>query len=121
MSSEVPSEVIELAKRICKKSNMIHFKMSAIIYKYKRNKVVIISVGYNYWTRRCNKTITKGKYPYSVHAEINALKGCAPWELYGVSIYIHRENSLLAKPCPKCMATLLKTNISHIHWSNEKS
>jgi deoxycytidylate deaminase len=114
MSREVPKEVIELAERLCnKKSGFKRYPMAAIIYKGR--KPTIISTGVN--RHLFIGTDIKRKV-YSIHAERDAISGCSKQDLWGASIFIFRKNSLLAKPCIKCMNLIMSTGISHIHWSN---
>ena len=112
--NEVPQEIIDLAERLCnKKSGFARYPMAAIIYKGR--KPTIISTGVNYHLH-CGTNIKRTKY--SIHAERDAISGCAPWELHGASIYIHRQGSKMARPCPKCMNLIMSIGISHLHWSN---
>lgn len=96
--------------------------MAAIVYKYKRNSVVIISTGVNYHLtyRVCSKKRKeKGRWgTNNLHAERDAILGCSKQDLWGASIYIHRQGSKIAKPCENCMNLIMGTGISHMHWSN---
>lgn len=92
--------------------------MSAVIYKYKRNKTVVISTGVNRHLY-IGKKKEKGRYgtPYSIHAERDAIEGCSRQDLWGASIFVYRKGNKLARPCPKCMNLIMSTGINHIAWS----
>jgi deoxycytidylate deaminase len=105
----IPIKIIELAKKQAAKSTMRH-KIGSVIYK-KNN---IISCGYNRWLSIGSNG---PKYRYSIHSEADCLLGCSLNELWGSSIYVHRLNGGLAKPCKNCMALLLSHGIQHVYWS----
>jgi len=111
--TKVPDEVIRLAVRICKKSEMRQ-QMAAVIYDNNHN---IINVGYNRWLVKRSPRSTTNFIRYSIHAEIDALRGCSRRELWGANIYIHRNNGKLAKPCVNCTKILTKYGISNVYWS----
>jgi len=118
--TEVPKEITELAERLCNKSGFSRYPMSAVIYKFKKNKSVVISTGVNRHLFIGQTKQTRGKYgtPYSIHAERDAIMGCSKQDLYGAHIYVHRKGYKLARPCIKCMNLIMSTGINHIHWSN---
>jgi len=116
--SQVPSEVIELAQEICKKSNMKQ-RMSAVVF----DGAEILGQG-------CNRLICEGSVPpvrkygkgwYSVHAELQAIRWAVKkhgyGRLLGCSIYVMRENGRIAKPCQHCMQIIEMVGIKNIFWS----
>lgn len=113
---KIPSYIQLLAQKQSLKSTMRH-KIGSVIY----NKHGVINTGYNRWLSIGNSSY---KTRYSIHSEIDCLTGCSLDELWGSSIYIHRSNGGLAKPCKHCMASLISNGIAHIYWSgyaNENS
>jgi deoxycytidylate deaminase len=113
---KVPHHIVELAEKICLKSEMRQ-KMSAIVFDKRGN---VINVGYN---RRIIKSIvptTLFKYgqPYiSIHAEIDCLAGLTFDDTYGNYMYVHRKNGLIAKPCLKCQHVLDQFGLKRIFYS----
>lgn len=106
---KIPTEVRLLAEKQAMKSTMRH-KIGSVIYK----KNSIINSGYNRWLSIGSTT---SKHRYSIHSEADCLLGCSLHELWGSSIYVHRLNGGLAKPCKNCMALLLSHGIQHVYWS----
>jgi dCMP deaminase len=90
-------------------------QIGAVIYR--GNKV--ISVGFNK-VKSHPKLANEDRF-YSLHAEMSAIIN-AKQELKGCSIYVYREfkegGYALAKPCNRCMATIIESGITKIFFTD---
>ena len=116
---KIPDHVIDLAEKVCMKSNMSH-KLSAILYN---NKGTVINVGYN---RRLvdsrSPTVIKrhGLRWLSVHAEVDALSGINFNDLHKYNLYVHRVGGKLARPCVQCRHILDMYSLNRVYWSGQE-
>lgn len=112
----ISMHIIALAEKEAIKSDMKH-KLSAVIYD-KRDR--IIAVGHNRMLIRSSNArqiFYKGKYRYSIHAEIDAIQQCGIDETWGNNIYIHRSGGKMAMPCEECFVVIKQFGFKHIFWS----
>ena len=84
---------------------------------------IIISTGYNGFPKGCNDDVypwereggySETKYPYVVHAELNAILNCEGRQLAGSRIYV----SLF--PCNECAKAIIQSGISEIVYLCDK-
>ena len=84
---------------------------------------IIISTGYNGFPKGCSDDeypweregdANSTKYPYVVHAELNAILNAAGRSLEGSRIYV----SLF--PCNECAKAIIQTGISEIIYLSDK-
>lgn len=82
---------------------------------------VIISTGYNGFPKGCSddtfpwaRTGEDTKYPYVVHAELNAILNSGGKSLQGASLYV----SLF--PCNECTKAIIQSGIQEIVYLSDK-
>ena len=84
---------------------------------------IIISTGYNGFPKGCDDDVypwereggySETKYPYVVHAELNAILNCEGRQLAGSRIYV----SLF--PCNECAKAIIQSGISEIVYLCDK-
>ena len=82
---------------------------------------IIISTGYNGMPKGCNddefpwdRTGEDTKYPYVVHAELNAILNANGRNLRGSRIYV----ALL--PCNECAKAIIQSGIREIYYLSDK-
>lgn len=108
-----------VAKLAALRSRDPNTKVGACIVK--NNKIV--STGYNGMPRTCdehdlpwtkNKNWLNSKYPYVVHAELNAVLNAPMTDLNGCVLYV------TLFPCNECAKVLLQCGIKEIHYLDDK-
>lgn len=110
-----------VAELAAKRSRDFNTKVGACIVKDKK----ILSTGYNGMPRtcdNCNLPVCREadnwldtKYPYVVHAEINAILNTASLaDLKGATLYV----TLL--PCNECAKAILQSGINTIYYLDDK-
>lgn len=116
---------MELAKITANRSKDPRTKVGACIAKDKK----VLSLGYNgaprrinddrvpYTCRDKNKPLREQKYPYIVHAEINAILnyGGPLSDLQGATVYVN------VFPCMDCAKALIQAGISKIIYEEDYS
>lgn len=112
MNNDEPP-MMRLAVKESKKS-INRFKLGAVIAKGKR----VLSKAHN--IKKTHPEFGSGQFG-TLHAESNAIykairRGV---DIKGSTIYIYRENSNLAKPCPCCMGLIHKYGIKEVVYSGE--
>lgn len=84
---------------------------------------VIVSVGYNGFPRGCDDDLlpweregefADTKYPYVVHAELNAILNSAGKSLKDCKLYV----SLF--PCNECCKAIIQSGITHVYYLSDK-
>lgn len=78
----------------------------------------IISLGYNGLPRGCNDDEFpwgrggddpyETKYPYVVHAELNAILSASPHSVKGATLYVSKS------PCNECMKSIIQSGIKRV-------
>lgn len=113
--------IIKKAIQTANKSDMMPFKVGAVIFKNNR----IISYGYNA-KRHCGKIHPKYRnYWDSLHAEQDAILNVKDWnKLSGASILVIRVtrqgNLSMAKPCDMCMSIINHVGLKEVYYSNHE-
>jgi len=113
--------IIKRAIKEANKSDMLPFKVGAVIFKNNR----IISYGYNA-KRYCGKIHPRYRnYRDSLHAEQDAILNVKDWsKLSGASILVIRVtrqgNLSMAKPCGMCMSMIEHVGLKEIYYSNHE-
>lgn len=83
----------------------------------------IVGTGYNGFPRGCSDLVypwgrlgqvNKTKYPYVVHAELNAILNCGGHSLKGCSIYT------VLFPCNECAKAIIQAGITTVYYANDK-
>lgn len=110
---------IGVAKLAALRSRDPNTKVGACIVK--NNK--IISTGYNGMPKTCDEkglpwnrqttTWLNSKYPYVVHAELNAVLNAPMTDLNGCILYV------TLFPCNECAKVLLQCGIKEIHYLDD--
>lgn len=114
---KIPKHILELAKKMCLKSDS-QFKMSAVLFDSRGR---VISVGFN---RSLKKYGSSGKvirgigFSHSIHCERDCLRYCKEEEIVGKYMFVYRKGGNLAKPCPSCMKKIDKYRIK-VYWSEK--
>ena len=110
---------IGVAKLAAKRSKDTNTQVGACIVE--NNK--ILSTGYNGFPRTCDNydlpTTRKGewlntKYPYIVHAEINAILNSPKTNLNNCILYV------TLFPCCECCKAILQCGIKEVHYLEDK-
>ena len=109
-----------VAKLAAKRSRDLNTQVGACIVKDKK----IISTGYNGLPRTCdnNECMPTGrdgpwletKYPYVVHAEMNAILNAPTTNLKDCSLYV------TLFPCNECAKSILQSGITKIYYLENK-
>lgn len=110
---------IGVAKLAALRSRDPNTKVGACIVK--NNKIV--STGYNGMPKTCDEkglpwnrqtnTWLNSKYPYVVHAELNAVLNAPMTDLNGCVLYV------TLFPCNECAKVLLQCGIKEIHYLDD--
>lgn len=110
---------IEIAKIVAKRSRDTNTQVGAVIVKDKN----IISTGYNGMPKTCDDcglpTTREGnwldtKYPYVVHAELNAILNSPYKNLKGCKIFT------TLYPCCECAKAILQSGIKEVYYIENK-
>lgn len=108
-----------VAQLAAKRSRDTNTRVGACIVKDKK----IISTGYNGMPRTCDDcglptgrdgNFLDTKYPYTVHAEMNAILNAPSTDLTGCTLYVTHF------PCCECAKAILQTGISKIVYLENK-
>ena len=82
---------------------------------------IIISTGYNGMPKGCSddvfpwdRTGEETKYPYVVHAELNAILNASGRDLRGSRIYV------ALFPCNECAKAIIQSGISEVRYLSDK-
>lgn len=85
---------------------------------------IILSTGYNGFPKGCdddvfpwereNSEINKTKYPYVVHAELNAILNSGGRSLKGAKIYV------ALFPCNECAKAIIQSGIKEVVYLSDK-
>ena len=108
---------MEIAKLSAQRSKDPKTQVGAVIVNPDDHH--IISVGYNGMPRGCgdddfpwgknNKDYEDNKYPYVVHAELNAILN-ATCSLKGSILYVTHE------PCEECLKAIIQAGIKEVNY-----
>lgn len=108
-----------VAQLAAKRSRDLNTQVGACIVKGKN----IIATGYNGMPRTCDEcglpTGREGnwldtKYPYVVHAEMNAILNAPTTKLDGCKIYV------TLYPCCECAKAILQSGIKEVYYLEDK-
>lgn len=109
-----------VAKLASLRSRDPNTKVGACIVKDNK----IIATGYNGMPRTCDEeglpwdntsnNILETKYPYVVHAEMNAILNAPTTDLKGCSIYV------TLFPCAECTKAILQSGITDVYFLEDK-
>lgn len=108
-----------VAKLAAKRSRDLNTQVGACIVNDKK----IISTGYNGMPRTCDNcgfptsregSFIETKYPYTVHAEMNAILNAPSTNLKDCSIYV------TLFPCCECAKAILQTGITKVYYLEDK-
>ena len=82
---------------------------------------IIISTGYNGMPKGCSddefpwdRTGEETKYPYVVHAELNAIMNASGRDLRGSKLYV------ALFPCNECAKAIIQSGIKEIYYLSDK-
>ena len=84
---------------------------------------IILSVGYNGLPRGCNDddfpweregALIDTKYPYMVHAELNAILNSGGRNLCGGKLYV------VLHPCQECAKAIIQSGIKKVYFLSDK-
>ena len=87
------------------------------------NDNIIVSVGYNGFPRGCSDDelpweregeFCNTKYPYVVHAELNAILNSSGKNLKNCKLYV------TLFPCNECCKAIIQSGINHIYYLSDK-
>lgn len=84
---------------------------------------IILSVGYNGMPRGCSDdeypweregVLEETKYPYVVHAEMNAILNSGGRDLRGGKLYV------VLHPCQECSKAIIQSGIKEVYYISDK-
>lgn len=84
---------------------------------------IILSVGYNGMPRGVSDDeypweregkLEETKYPYVVHAELNAILNCGGRDLRGGKLYV------VLHPCQECAKAIIQSGIKEVYYISDK-
>ena len=82
---------------------------------------IILSTGYNGFPKGCSddefpwdRTGEETKYPFVVHAELNAILNCGGKDLRGATIYV------ALFPCNECAKAIIQSGIKEVVYLSDK-
>ena len=84
---------------------------------------IILSVGYNGFPRGCSDDeypwgrdgeLKETKYPYVVHAELNAILNAGGRDLRGSKLYVALH------PCENCAKAIIQAGIKEVYYLSDK-
>ena len=82
---------------------------------------IIISIGYNGMPKGCSddefpwdRTGEETKYPYVVHAELNAILNASGRDLRGSKLYV------ALFPCNECAKAIIQSGIKDVYYLSDK-
>ena len=110
---------MEMAQLVSSRSTCLRRKVGAVIVKDKR----VLSTGYNGFPRGCSDdeypweregNHEDTKYPYVVHAELNAILNASGKNLSGAKLYV------ALFPCNECAKAIIQSGIQEIVYLSDK-